>query len=153
MSDHNISTLESACVVVVRRGGVTRTKQFSYARFGGQRAALREARAWRDSMLDALPPAKRWSGPRPRPLANKRSNQPVGVSEFVGGDGRLRYSVNWVDADGVSRVKTFSAGDAKSASPEIVRKAERAARRFRRAYEQARKAGTEFDPTQFNDWR
>ncbi|QRD58354.1 hypothetical protein H8Z75_23545 (plasmid) [Xanthomonas citri pv. citri] len=42
---------------------------------------------------------------------------------------------------------------AESASPEIVRKAERAARRFRRAYEQARKAGTEFDPTQFNDWR
>lgn len=148
MSDHNIVKLEKRCSVVIRRGDRAHTKSFAYSRWGGQLGALRVARAWRDRKLEEMPPQGRQGGLRRRSLAGKRSQQPVGVSEHVGRDGRLRFSVNWTDEDGRTRIKTFSAGQAKTAAATQVRKAERAARRFRKAFEAAKAAGVPFDPAE-----
>src|SRR5690606_33378432 len=112
MSEKNIICQDHRCVVVIRRGGRSYTKSVAYSRAGGPQGALRKARAWRDQKLAELPPPGRRAGPRRRPLANKQSAQPAGVSEHVSRDGRLRFSVNWKDESGRKRVKVFSAGPA-----------------------------------------
>lgn len=146
MADHNIMKLDTRCFVVIRRDGQAHTRSFSYRRLGGRESALREARAWRDRALAELPPPARWSGPRRNSLAGKKSWQPVGVSEHISRDGRLRFTVNWTDAAGRTRIKTFSAGQADTATQAQIKRAERAARRFRKAFEAAKAAGTPFDP-------
>lgn len=146
MSDRNILKLDDKCVVVIRRGGRAYTKSFAHRRFDSRQKALREARAWRDRMVGQLAPAGRWRGPRERPLAGKQSRQPVGVSEHISRDGRLRFTVNWTDEDGRTRIKTFSAGQVATASRAQIKRVERAARRFRKAFEASKAGGKPFDP-------
>lgn len=147
--------------VRIVREGQELSASFSWNLYGGKRKALQEAVRWRDTQLAGLPPAGNAKGEfRQTPLVHKRSWGRVGVTRYVSADARkpgkplyLRFGVNWVDATGKPRTKSFQVGRVEDISDADETHAANTAEAFRAEWEFCRRTGRQFDDTKFRNWR
>lgn len=145
----------------IRRGRRSFTKHFPVSKYTGDEAALSAATTWVDAKLRQLPPPANCLGSiRKKTLSHKRSGEPVGVSRTVAlnpanpsYEGSLRFLVNWNDATGKPRIKTFVAGPVAKMTSDREAHAHKSALAFRTAYEKSRQMGVPFNPDPFKHWR
>lgn len=147
--------------VRIVRDGHEYSATFAWSRYGTAEAALAQAVAWRDAMLEKLPPAAIALGSfRCKSQSNKRSCNRVGVSRYIGIDrrklgspGYLRFAVNWTDASGKSRVTSFQVGRVGKFKWEDELHAACTAEAFRTNWEFCQSSGEKFDADFYQDWK
>lgn len=151
----------NAYQVRIVRNGHEYSASFSWSHYGGTRKALSAAVKWRDSMMIGLPPAGNATGGfRQSPLSHKSTWGRVGVTCYTHVDKRkaghpeyLRFGVNWTDATGKRRTKSFQAGPLETLTPADKLHAANTANAFRTEWEHCQSTGTLFDPARYADWR
>lgn len=147
--------------VRIVRDGHELSASFGWNLYGGKRSALRETVRWRDRMLAVLPPAGNAKGGfRRAPLANKRTWERVGVTRYVSADRRrpgqlvyLRFGVNWIDANGKRRTKSFQVGRVEDRTDAEELHAANTAEAFRAEWEFCQLSGHDFDERKYRNWR
>ena len=136
------------------------SQEFSASFSAREPDALSKAISWRDAKLALLPPASNSFGSyKSTPLKNKTSWYRVGISRYWSPSSRdsgalyLRFGVNWMDSEGVKRVKSFQVGRQGTISAEQERHAALTAEAFRDEWEHAQCHGLAFDSAKYRDWR
>lgn len=155
-----IPAFEAYQVRIVREGHEY-SATFAWSRYESKEQALVSAVAWRDRMLGSLPTAATELGSfRSAPQKNKRSYNRVGITRYIGVDGRkvgapgyLRFAVNWLDETGTPRIKSFQVGKVGSFSWTDELHAACTAESFRTHWEYCRSMNVQFDTSCYQNWK
>lgn len=151
----NIVRMDGAWWVRFFQGtAVLAQASFADSKRGGYDAALREAQDWRNTAEANLGGRSHF---RRRPMRNKRSDAPVGVSATIYLDKRrgtqhLRFSVAYRKADGRKTNKVFETNIDHLNLPDWKAMAA-TAQAFREEYVWCVDRGLPFDPKRYADWR
>ena len=148
----------SAYQVRIVRDGVEHSESFSWKKFAGEMAALAEAIKWRDAKLAELGASP--VGFRDKPLRNKKSGCPAGITAYLRSDHRrnglpqyLTYGVHYTNSKGKKSTRSFQVGNIEMISQLDKEHAALTAMAFRADYICCRRNGVEFKPEKYASWQ
>lgn len=135
------------CQAIHKAAGKTFRRYFSYRKYGSCQRAEEVANRWLD-WCDQIYKGRR--GQRSDRQISEPINFPVGITYSKG----YRRFVVQYRTGGKQRAKSFSTGASKTRTEiESYEHALKAAKAFRRDFEQCRDEGKEFDPSAWKHWR
>ena len=147
----------SAYQVRIVRDGVEHSESFSWKGYAGESKALEAAVLWRDATLAALGTCE--SGLRAKPLRNKKSGCPAGITAYLRTDRRreglpqyLTFGVHYSQS-GKNRTKSFQVGNVEIISQPNKEHAALTAVAFRDDYVWCRRNNVAFCPERYVNWR